>query len=140
MSEEWHNPSDEQISEILRTARNIAVVGCSPKPDRTSYQITSFLIDHGYQVFPIHPQADLILGQKVYKSLADVPVPIDIVNVFRKPEFTPPIAEASAAIQAKTVWLQQGISNSDTWNICQRHRIHCIMDRCIAVMHRMLVR
>ena len=136
----WQNPDDEQLKDLLTRAQNIAVVGCSPKPDRTSHQITKFLIEQGYNVFPIHPQADEILGQPVYKTLADVPEPIDIVDVFRKAEFTPPVAEAAAACGAKTLWLQQGIINEEAWDICQQHEMNCIMDLCIAVMHRMLIK
>ncbi len=136
----WQNPSDEEISTILQSAKNIAVVGCSPKPDRTSYQITAFLINQGYQVFPVHPKAKTILGRKVYPSLKDIPEAIDIVNVFRKPEFTPAIAEAAVAIAAKTLWLQQGIINEQSWQIAHSNGLHCIMDRCIAVMHRLLIK
>ena len=81
----WENPSDEQLREILTTSKTIAVVGCSPKPESSSYQVTDFLIQQGYHVYPVHPKATHILGQTVYPSLADIPEPIDIVNVFRKP-------------------------------------------------------
>jgi len=135
----WHNPDDQTLKSILRHAKTIAVVGCSPKPERTSHQITAFLIEQGYEVFPIHPQADVILGRKVYSSLADVPVPIDIVNVFRKPEFTAQIAEQAVAIQAKTLWLQQGIYHEQAYTIATSHGINCVMDLCIAVMHRLLL-
>lgn len=136
----WHNPSDEALTELLRSAKTIAVVGCSPKPDRTSHQITAFLIEHGYHVIPVHPKADEILGQKVYPSLADIPEPVDIVNVFRKAEFTPLIAQATVDIHAKALWLQQGIINEESWQIATDNGLTCIMDRCIAVMHRLLLR
>ena len=139
-TEKWQNPDDDAIRNILASAKHIAVVGCSPKPDRTSHQITQFLIEQGYQVYPIHPKADTILGQKVYANLSDVPTPIDIVDVFRKPEFTPPIAESACKIGAKTLWLQQGIINEEAWSIAHNHGLNCIMDRCIAVMHRLLIR
>lgn len=135
----WQNPDDEQIGTLLRQARSIAVVGCSPKPDRISHQITAFLIERGYRVFPIHPQADEILGRKVYASLAEVPEPIDIVNVFRKPEATPPIAKAAVEAGAGALWLQLGIASQETWDIAHDHGMPCIMDRCIAVMIRRLL-
>lgn len=137
---DWQNPTDEMLRELLSKAKTIAVIGCSPKPDRTSHQITAFLIDKGYEVYPVHPQANEILGRKVYPSLADIPVPVDIVNVFRKPEFTPPIAEAAVAIGAKCLWLQQGIVNEQAYRIACDGGLSCVMDRCIAVMHRILVR
>ena len=136
----WQNPDDETIRTLLRSAKNIAVVGCSPKPDRTSHQIAAFLLEQGYNMIPVHPQADTILGQTCYPTLADIPVPIDIVDVFRKPEFTPPIAEAAVAIGAKSLWLQQGIANEDSWRIATEGGLTCIMDRCIAVMYRLLLR
>ena len=134
----WHNPTDQEITAILKDAKTIAVVGCSPKPDRSSHQIAAFLMAQGYEVFPVHPQAETILGRKVYPTLADIPKPIDIVDVFRRAEATPEIAHQAAAIQAKTLWLQQGIANQKAYNITQKHDMHCIMDLCIAVMHRLL--
>lgn len=136
----WHNPDDDTIRELLMQAKTIAVVGCSPKPDRTSHQIAAFLIEHGYEIYPVHPKAETILGRKVYPSLAAIPVPIDIVDVFRKPEYTPEIARQAVAIGAKVLWLQQGIVNEQAWQIAHDAGLICIMDRCIAVMHRLLLR
>lgn len=133
------NPSDEEIKTILTAAKTIAVVGCSPKPDSASYKITAFLMSKGYEVFPIHPQADVILGQAVYKRLDEIPVSVDIVNVFRKPEFTPPIAQAAADIGAKTLWLQLGINNEQARHIAASNDMSCIMDTCIMVQHQRLI-
>ncbi|OIO70227.1 MAG: CoA-binding protein [Zetaproteobacteria bacterium CG12_big_fil_rev_8_21_14_0_65_55_1124] len=137
---DWQNPNDEQLTELLQSAKTIAVVGCSPKPERTSHQIAAFLLEKGYHVIPVHPQAKEILGQKAYASLADIPVPVDIVDVFRKPEFTPPIAEEAVAISAKALWLQQGIVNEDAYRIATTGGLTCVMDLCIAVMHRLIIR
>lgn len=137
---DWHNPSDDAIAALLREAKTIAVVGCSPKADRTSHQITAYLLEQGYHVIPVHPKAESILGQKVYPSLAAIPEPVDIVNVFRKPEFTPPIAEAAVAIHPRALWLQLGIANEQTWKIATEGGLTCIMDRCIAVAHRLLLK
>jgi len=137
---DWKNPSDAELTKLLRSAKTIAVVGCSPNPERTSHQIASFLIEKGYKVIPVHPKAGTILGQKVYPSLADIPEPVDIVDVFRRPEFTPPIAEAAVAISAKALWLQQGIINEDAWKTATDAGLGCVMDLCIAVMHRLLLR
>ncbi len=136
----WSNPDEDEIARLLRESRTIAVVGCSPKPERTSHQIAAFLIEQGYEVFPVHPKAEEILGRKVYPSLSDIPEPVDIVDVFRKPEATPPIAEQAVQIGAKALWLQQGIVNEDAWRIATEAGLMCIMDRCIAVMHRLLIR
>lgn len=136
----WHNPDEARIEALLRHARRIAVVGCSPKPDRPSHQIAAFLIERGYEVFPVHPRAKTILGRKVCPTLADIPQSIDIVDVFRKPEFTPQIAREAVTIGARALWLQQGIVSEEAWQIATDAGLDCIMDRCIAVMHRLLVR
>lgn len=135
----FENPDDDKIARLLQEAKTIAVVGCSPKPDRTSHQIAAFLLEQGYRMIPVHPQADTILGQQVYPDLASIPVHIDIVDVFRKAEATPPIAKAAVAVGAGALWLQQGISNEETARIAHEGRLTCVMDRCIAVMHRILL-
>lgn len=136
----WKNPDDDVIRKLLAEAGTIAVVGCSPKPDRSSHQIAEFLLAQGYHVIPVHPAADEILGQKVYAGLADIPERVDIVDVFRKPEATPAIARDAVAIGAKALWLQQGIVHDDAWKIATDGGLICVMDRCIAVMHRLLMR
>jgi hypothetical protein len=136
----WHNPDDARIAALLKSARHIAVVGCSPKPERSSHQIAAFLIDHGYTVYPVHPRAGEILGRPAYASLAEIPHAIDIVDVFRKPEYTPDIARQAVQIGAGALWLQQGIVSEDAWRIVTEAGMTCVMDRCIAVMHRLLVR
>lgn len=128
------------MAALLKSARRIAVVGCSPNPERPSHQITAFLIAHGYEVAPVHPKAREILGRKVYARLADVPRPVDIVDVFRKSESTPDIAHQAVDIGAGTLWLQQGIVNEEAWRIATGAGLNCVMDRCIAVMHRLLLR
>jgi len=136
----WSNPDDTALTELLSNARTIAVYGCSPKPDRTSHQIAAFLIDKGYEVYPVHPQADFILGRKCYAKLADIPVHIDIVDVFRKAEFTPEVAKQAVAIGADAFWLQQGIVNEESCRIAEEGGLVVVMDLCIAVMHRLLIR
>ncbi len=136
----WHNPTDDEIRRLLASAENIAVVGCSPNPERSSHRIAAFLIDRGYRVFPVHPKAKEILGRPVYASLAEIPAHIDIVDVFRRAEFTPPIAAEAAAIGAGALWLQQGIVSEEAWRIGTAAGMVCVMDRCIAVMHSLLMR
>ena len=127
------------MAALLRDARRIAVVGCSPNPERPSHQIAAFLIARGYEVEPVHPKAREILGRKVYASLADVPRPVDIVDVFRRSEATSDIARQAVQIGAGTLWLQQGIVNDEAWRIATEAGLECVMDRCIAVMHRLLL-
>jgi predicted CoA-binding protein len=136
----WQNPDNDSLKKLLVEARTIAVYGCSPKPDRTSYQITDFLISKGYEVYPVHPQADVILGRRCYAKLADIPVHIDIVDVFRKAEFTPEVARQAVEIGSGALWLQQGIINEESYRIAEEGGVIPVMDLCIAVMHRLLIR
>ncbi len=135
----WKNPGDDALRDLLANARVIAVVGCSPNPERTSHQIAAFLIEHGYVVHPVHPAAKEILGRRVYPDLASIPEPVDIVDVFRKPEAAPAIAREAVRIGAKALWLQQGIVSEEAWRIATGGGLICVMDRCIAVMHRLLL-
>jgi hypothetical protein len=137
---DWQNPDDVTLTRLLKHAKTIAVYGCSPKPDRTSHQIAAFLIEQGYHVIPVHPKARSILGQKVYAKLADIPLHVDIVDVFRKAEFTPDIARQAVEIGACALWLQQGIINEASFRIAREGGLIPVMDRCIAVMHRLLIR
>jgi predicted CoA-binding protein len=136
----WQNPDDATLTKLLERARTIAVYGCSPKPDRTSHRIAASLIEQGYNVIPVHPKAEAILGQKVYPKLADIPVHVDIVNVFRRAEFTPDVARQSVEIGAGALWLQQGIINEESYRIAKDGGLIPVMDLCIAVIHRLLIR
>jgi predicted CoA-binding protein len=135
----FENPSRDQIKQILQSARNIAVVGLSDDPSKTSHMVSEAMQQKGYRIIPVNPNADTILGEKSYASLKDVPEPIDIVNVFRRPEHTPPIAEEAVAVGAKTLWLQLGIANDETAAIGQAGGLTVIMDRCIKVEDSILL-
>src|SRR6187402_234122 len=113
------NPSKDALFDLLNQARTIAVVGASSSPERPSHGIFQRLLQHGYTVIPINPKETEVLGQRAYPSLAEVPVPIDIVDVFRRAIDTPPVAEAAARVGAKVLWLQSGISNDDAARIAQ---------------------
>lgn len=134
------NPTEDAMAALLRAATTIAVVGCSPKPERASHQVAAYLLAHGFQVIPVYPREEYILGRKVYRSLQEIPEKVDIVDVFRRAEHTPPIAEAAVEIGAGALWLQQGIVSEQAWHIADAAAMPCIMDRCIAVMHRLLLR
>ncbi|MFC4778404.1 CoA-binding protein [Paenibacillus sp. GCM10023252] len=135
----YTHPSREQIKEILEASHTIAVVGLSDKPDRVSYMVSEAMQNKGYRIIPVNPSADRILGEKSYASLADIPEPVDIVNVFRRPEHTPPIAEEAAAIGAKVLWLQLGIVNEEAASIASAAGLEVIMDRCIKVEDSILL-
>ena len=133
------NPDDATLRRLLAEAETIAVVGASPNPERASHQITRLLIAAGYEVFPIHPKAETILGRRVYRSLAELPKAPDIVDVFRKPEATPVVARETVEAGAKALWLQQGIRNEEACRIAREHGLICVQDLCIGVMLRILL-
>src|SRR3989304_238851 len=99
------------VQRILKQTKTIAVVGLSDKPDRDSYQIASYLQQHGYRIIPVNPRVNEVLGEKAYPSLRDVPDPVDVVDIFRRSEDVPPIVEDAIAIGAKVAWMERGIVN-----------------------------
>lgn len=136
----FENPSREQIKEILENAGNIAVVGLSDKSDRTSYMVAAAMQQKGYRIIPVNPSVSgEILGEKVFASLSDIPEPVDIVNVFRRSEHTPEVAQDAVQIGAKVLWLQQGIANDEAWDIASKGGLAVIMDRCIKVEDSILL-
>ena len=132
------NPPDKDLKQILSSAATIAVVGASSNPDRSSNGIMGRLLQLGYRVIPVNPNETEVLGQKAYPSLLSVPVPIDIVDVFRRAEYTPAIAEEAAKVHAKTLWLQQGIRNEDAATRAEAAGLTVVMDACIGTVHAML--
>jgi predicted CoA-binding protein len=124
------------IEQILRESKSIAIVGASSNPDRPSFGIAQALQSHGYKILPVNPTETEILGEPVFKSLQDIPVPVDIVNVFRRPDHTPQVATEAVAIGAKVLWLQSGIENDEAEAIAKAGGLDVIMDRCIMVEHR----
>ncbi|MCI3921490.1 CoA-binding protein [Paenibacillus sp. TRM 82003] len=129
----FDNPSREQIKTLLEEAGAIAVVGLTNNPARPAYEVSEAMMHRGYRIIPVNPAGEEVLGQAGYKSLADIPEPIDIVNVFRRPEHTPPIAEEAVKAGAKTLWLQLGIASEEAAQIAYEGGLTVIMDRCIKV-------
>ncbi|MFC5703490.1 CoA-binding protein [Cohnella faecalis] len=135
----FENPSREEIKQLLLGSKTIAVVGLSDDLAKVSHMVSSAMKDKGYRIIPVNPNADKILGEKSYASLSDIPEPVDIVNVFRRPEHTPKVAEEAVAIGAKTLWLQLGIANDEAARIAQDGGLTVIMDRCIKVEDSILL-
>lgn len=134
------NPSRDWIKELLSQSQTIAVVGLSDKPDRVSYMVSEAMQAKGYTIIPVNPTAQgPILGQTCYASLRDIPVPVDIVNVFRRSEHTPEVAEEAVEIGAKTLWLQLGIASDEAAAIAEAGGLQVIMDRCIKVEDSILL-
>lgn len=131
----FQNPSRDEIGVLLEKAGNIAVVGLSDKTDRTSYMVSQAMQSRGYRIIPVNPTAagQQILGETCYASLADVPEPIDIVDVFRRSEFCADVAREAVSVGAKTLWLQSGVFSDEAAEIAGEAGLTVIMDRCIKV-------
>ena len=123
------------IQRVLNNARTVAIVGLSGNELRASYFVGYYLKRHGYRVIPVNPRESEILGEKSLPSLADVPVPVDIVNVFRAPDALPGIAADAVAIGAGALWCQFGVINADGARIAEEGGLTVVMDRCIKVEH-----
>lgn len=132
------NPTQKELREILTHTKTIAVVGASSNPEKPSYSIMQKLQSAGYQVIPVNPNEEMVLGQKAYLSLEAIPIKVDMVNVFRRAEATPAIADEAVKIGAKVLWLQQGIYNEEAALKAKNAGLIVIMDLCIAVMHSIL--
>jgi uncharacterized protein len=124
-----------EIQQVLHNAGTIAIVGLSNNPLRASYFVGYYLKRHGYTVIPVNPREPEILGEKSYPSLRDIPVPVDVVNVFRAPAALPGIAGDAVAIGAGSLWCQFGVINEEGAKIAKNGGVGVIMDRCIKVEH-----
>lgn len=133
--------SEGEIRTLLQTARTIAIVGMSNNPERDSYGVAAFLQRHGYRIIPVNPVlTEPVLGEQPYASLREVPVPIDIVDVFRRSEFVPEIAEEAIAVGAGALWMQLGVYHLEAAQHAAQQGLKVVMDRCIAIEHRRLMR
>src|SRR5258708_24500365 len=132
------NPSDRELKQLLTDATTIAMVGASANPDKTSYGIMQKLQHAGYRVIPVNPRETEILGERSYPSLVDIPERIDIIDVFRRAEDTPAIADEAVTIGAKALWLQTGIVNEDAAARAAAGGLTVVMDLCIGATHSLL--
>jgi hypothetical protein len=125
------NPSDDELRALLMSARTIAVVGASSKPHRPSNEIMRILLQAGFEVIPVTPNEQSVLGQRAYPSLSDVPTRIEIVDVFRAAEAAPAIAREAVAIGSRALWLQLGVISEEAAAIAQAAGLIVVMDKCI---------
>jgi predicted CoA-binding protein len=130
---ETYVPSDPELRSILGDARTIAVVGLSSNPERPSYEVAEYLQSKGYRIVPVNPNETEVLGERAYPSLADIPadIEVDVVDVFRRAEQTPEVAEAAVARGAKVLWLQEGIANDDARQIGEAAGLSVVMGVCM---------
>jgi len=134
-------PADKTatIRRILKDSKTIAVVGLSPKPHRPSHRVASYLMEVGYTIIPVNPGQDSILGQTCYPNLRAIPVPVDLADIFRRPEEILPIVEDAIAIGARFIWMQEGIINEEAATKAEAAGITVIMDRCTKIDHMNLL-
>jgi uncharacterized protein len=123
---------DASITELLASAKTIAVVGLSGKPYRASFGVTETLLSSGYRIFPVNPNESEVLGEKSYARLEDIPEKIDIVDIFRRPEFVPEIVDAAIRIGARAIWMQEGVEDEKSAERARAAGLFVVMDRCIA--------
>lgn len=123
---------DAAITDILASAKTIAVVGLSGKQYRASFGVTETLQESGYRIFPVNPNESEVLGEKCFARLEDIPEKIDIVDIFRKPEFVPEIVDAAIRIGARAIWMQEGVEDERSAEKARRAGLFVIMDNCIA--------
>jgi predicted CoA-binding protein len=131
-NDNWKNPSDQEIDNILDNAKTVAVVGLSAKEDRPSHGVARFLLDYGYDIIPVNPNENEILGRKSFPDLSAVNKRIDIVDVFRKGEATPPIVEEALKLDVGCIWLQEGVVSQKSYDLARKADTPIIMDRCMA--------
>lgn len=128
----------EALRKLLTASRRIAVVGCSPKPERDSHDVAKYLLQAGYEVVPVNPGRSEILGQKCYPDVASIPGRVDIVDVFRSPEHMPAVVEDAIRAQAPCVWMQLETSHPDAVKRADAAGLDVVVDKCIKVAHRVL--
>lgn len=128
--EKFQNPSEEEIKSLLKRVQVIAVVGLSPQPSRPSYRVASNLQRFGYRIIPVRPAVEAVLGERAYARLAEIPEKIDMVDVFRAPEYVDAIVEECIALGIKAIWLQDGVVNEPAALRAQAAGMTVVMDRC----------
>lgn len=131
---------DPDLKRLFETVRTIAVVGCSPRPERPGHYVAKYLQDLGYRIIPVNPGQSEILGEKCYASLRDIPEPVDMVDCFRRAEDIPPVVEDAIAIGAKFIWMQLGIVNDEAAKRAMEAGIEVVMDRCPKIDYPRLFR
>jgi uncharacterized protein len=132
----WQEPT--VINRVVTGARSVAVIGVSPDPSRPSHGVAAYLHRSGLRVYPVNPEITELFGLTAYPSLADVPEPVDIVDVFRRPRFVRAIAEQAVAARAGALWLQLGVIDETAAALAEAGGLDVVMDRCLAVEHRRL--
>ena len=127
----FSNPDDATLRALFDRVRTIAVVGLSPQPARPSFRVALAMQRYGFRIVPVRPLVDEVLGEKAYASLADIPFPVDLVDVFRAAEHVPAIVEQCLALHLPSIWIQEGIVHDDAAHRAQTGGMTVVMDRCL---------
>jgi uncharacterized protein len=130
---------DEQIRDLLRTSRVIAVVGLSPDEEKASNRVAHYLQDKGYRIVPVNPAYEEILGEKAYKSLGDIPVGVDIVDIFMRAEKVMPFVEEALKLNPRAIWLQLGITSDEAGQLVEKTDVGYVEDKCVKIEHSKLL-
>ncbi len=133
------NATPAEVRLILTAARTVAVVGLSDKPDRDSHQVAAYLKQRGFRIIPINPNVKEVLGEKSYASLLDLQEPVDVVDIFRKPDAVPGIVDQAILMGAKVIWMQKGIVHNAAAEKARQAGLKVVMNKCIMVEHRGLL-
>jgi predicted CoA-binding protein len=129
-------PQADPVTELLQRAKTIAVVGLSDNPLRPSYGVSAYMQTHGYRIVPVNPRIESCLGQKAYTSLLEAPEKIDIVDIFRRPEFVEEVVDQAIQLRIPAIWMQEGVIHEKAGEKARKAGMFVIMDRCILKEHR----
>ena len=130
------SPQSDPITELLKRSKTIAVVGLSDSPLRPSHGVSAYMQSQGYRIIPVNPQISEALGEPAYPSLLNVPTKIDIVNIFRRPEFVSEVVDQAIQLKVPVIWMQEEVVHEQAAENARRHGIFVVMDRCILQEHR----
>jgi predicted CoA-binding protein len=130
------NETNEEIKQILSECKKIAIIGCSPNPSKDSHKVAKYLKEHGYTIYPVYPKEDEILGEKVYRSLSEIPYQVDMVDIFRKPSvILEVVKEAIQRGNVKCVWSQLGLVNNEAMQLAKDAGLKTVQNHCTKVEH-----
>ena len=133
-------PQTDCVTELLKKAKTIAVVGLSDDPMRPSHGVAAYMQSHGYRIIPVNPQIESCLGEKAYVSLLEVPEKIDVVNIFRRPEFVEELVDQAIQLKVPAIWMQEDVINEKAAEKARKAGMLVVMDRCILKEHRVRFR
>jgi predicted CoA-binding protein len=130
------NETNEEIKQILSECKKIAIIGCSPNPSKDSHKVAKYLKEHGYTIYPVYPKEDEILGEKVYRSLSEIPYQVDMVDIFRKPSvILEVVKEAIQRGNVKCVWSQLGLVNNEAMQLAKDAGLKAVQNHCTKIEH-----